>query len=61
MRGQDVHDGEFSAFKWKRFGFFEIVFKPTSLKLVELNFDVIFPQPEVDRKLTGSLVGSVKK
>ena len=54
MRGQDLHDGEFSALKWNRFGFFEIVFKPTSLKFVELNFDVIFCEPEVDRKLTGS-------
>ena len=61
MRGQDVHDGEFSAFKWNRFGFFEIVFKPTSLKLVELNFDVILRQPEVDRKSIGSLVGLVKE
>ena len=50
MRGQDLHDGEFSALKWNRFGFFEIVFKPTPLKFVELNFDVIFREPKVDRK-----------
>ena len=37
MRSEDVPDGEFSAFKWKRFGFFEMVFKLTSLKFVELN------------------------
>lgn len=56
MRDCDKPDGVFSVFKWKRFWFLEIVFKPTSLKLVELNSNIIDSTgsgPEFDRKSIG--------